>query len=420
MRLHAAKLAKGGVFETMPCRKKQSTIQKTNLHPTFMAQFLLQRISATRPQLMSTAYKALIRAVLKAVCLAMCLVAGAVNAQGAGSKSQKDMSEKPVMQVETATVNTIQSRERIQAQGSLVAWREAAVSPQVQGLAITEVLVELGDRVERGQLLARLDQRLPLAELAQARAQWAEANAGLDESHLQLERAMQLKAKGFFSESQLSQAQNQSRMAKARVDAAQAAIELRELQVSQTELRAPDSGLISAKAALLGAIPPMGAELFKILVQGRLEWRAELTSQDLARIAPGYPARVQLPAGESVEGKVRVLGPSIDQANRNGLAFVTLASSPKQARVGQFVQGSIDVGQRSVMSLPQSALVVRDGFTLVFQIDSQSRVRAHKVKAGAIVGDRVEILEGIAQGALVVARGGAFLNDGDLVRTTKP
>jgi hypothetical protein len=72
------------------------------------------------------------------------------------------------------------------------------------------------------------------------------------------------------------------------------------------------------------------------------------------------------------------------------------------------------------MSLPQSALVVRDGFTLVFQIDSQNRVRAHKVKAGAVVGDRVEILEGIAQGALVVARGGAFLNDGDLVRIAKP
>ncbi|MEY3475998.1 MAG: synthase [Pseudomonadota bacterium] len=112
---------------------------------------------------------------------------------------------------------------------------------------------------------------------------------------------------------------------------------------------------------------------------------------------------IVIPGGfgpRGIEGKVRVLGPSIDQANRNGLAFVTLASSPKQARVGQFVQGSIDVGQRSVMSLPQSALVVRDGFTLVFQIDSQNRVRAHKVKAGAVVGDRVEILEGIAQGAL--------------------
>jgi hypothetical protein len=171
---------------------------------------------------------------------------------------------------------------------------------------------------------------------------------------------------------------------------------------------------------LLGAIPPLGAELFKILVQSRIEWRAELTSQDLARIAPGYPARVQLPTGEGIEGKVRLLAPSIDQTNRNGLALVTLASSPKQARVGQFVQGSIEVGQRSVMSLPQSALVVRDGFTLVFQIDSQNRVRAHKVKAGAVVGDRVEILEGIAQGALVVARGGAFLNDGDLVRIAKP
>jgi RND family efflux transporter MFP subunit len=283
-----------------------------------------------------------------------------------------------------------------------------------------EILVELGDRVERGQVLARLDQRLTLAELAQARAQWFEARASLDESDLQAERALQLRAKGFFSESQLSQAQNQGRMARARLEAAQAAVELRELQLSQTELRASETGLISSKTALLGAIPPLGAELFKIHVQGKLEWRAEVTSQDLARIAVGNPARVQLPSGDSLEGRVRILGPLIDQANRNGQVLVSLAASPKQARVGQFLQGSIDVGQRAVMSLPQSSLVVRDGFTLVFQIDQQGRVRAHKVRAGAIVGDRVEILEGLSAGALVVARGAAFLNDGDLVRTAKP
>ncbi|MBU6285803.1 MAG: efflux RND transporter periplasmic adaptor subunit [Betaproteobacteria bacterium] len=352
--------------------------------------------------------------------LALIVFALAGHAHGAGPKSNKEAGDKPVMQVETTSVSTLQSRERIQAQGSLVPWREAVVSPQVQGLAIVEILVDVGDRVERGQLLARLDQRLPLAELAQARAQWFEAKASLDESELQMERALQLRAKGFFSESQLSQAQNQGRMARARLEAAQAAVELRELQLTQTQLRASESGLISAKTALLGAMPPIGAELFKIHVQGKLEWRAEVTSQDLARITAGNTARVQLPSGDSLEGKVRILGPLIDHATRNGQVLVSLAASPKQARVGQFLQGSIDVGQRAVLSIPQSALVVRDGFTLVFQIDPQGRVRAHKVRAGAIVGDRVEILEGISAGAFVVARGAAFLNDGDLVRTAKP
>ncbi|MBU6382428.1 MAG: efflux RND transporter periplasmic adaptor subunit [Betaproteobacteria bacterium] len=352
--------------------------------------------------------------------LALLAAVLAGHAEASGPGQSKNPSEKPVMKVETSIVTQIAAAQRIQAQGSLQPWREAVVSPQVQGLAIVELHAELGDKVEQGQMLARLDQRLPLAELAQAKAQGFEARASLDEAQLQLERAQQLREKGFFSESQLTQAQNQRRIASARVDAAQAAIELRSLQLKQTEVRASESGVISAKTALLGAIPPLGAELFKILVQGKLEWRAEVTSQDLERIAPGQRARINLPSGESLDAKVRLLSPSIDPGNRNAQVLISLSTTPRQLRAGQFVQGSIDVGLRSVMSLPQSALVVRDGFTLVFHIDKQQRVRSRKVKAGAIIGDQVEILEGIEAGALVVARGGAFLNDGDLVSTAKP
>ena len=352
--------------------------------------------------------------------LLILMLAFAPHASGSEKAASKVAAEKPVMSVELTTVTLLKSRERIQAQGSLHPWREAAVSAQLQGLAIVELLVDLGDKVERGQLLARLDPRLPRAELAQVSAQRSEAKSALDESELQLERALQLRAKGFFSESQLSSAQNQRRSAKARLDAAQAAVELRELQLVQTELRASESGIITSKHALLGAIPAPGAELFKILVQSRLEWRAEVTSQDLARIAPGNSARLQLASGEILDGRVRLLGPSIDPANRNGLAFITISGASKSARAGQFVQGSIDVGAREVMSLPQSALVVRDGFTLVFRVNPQQRVRAQKVRPGAVVGDRVEILEGLEPGASVVAKGGAFLNDGDWVAIGKP
>ena len=355
------------------------------------------------------------RLVLVAV-LALC----AANAMGTEKAAAKGAADKPVMQVEATTVTQVKARERIQAQGSLHPWREAVVTAQVQGLAIVELMVDLGDKVERGQLLARLDPRLPRAELAQVKAQWFEAKSGLEESQLQLERALQLKAKGFFSESQLSNAQHQHSMAKARLDAVQAAVDLRELQLVQTELRASESGIITTKHALLGAIPAPGAELFKILVQSRLEWRAEVTSQDLARIAPGNSARLQLASGEILDGRVRLLGPSIDPANRNGLAYITISGASRSARAGQFVQGSIDVGAREVMSLPQSALVVRDGFTLVFRVNPQQRVRAQKVRPGAVVGDRVEILEGLEPGASVVAKGGALLNDGDWVAIVKP
>jgi RND family efflux transporter MFP subunit len=185
--------------------------------------------------------------------------------------------------------------------------------------------------------------------------------------------------------------------------------------VRQTQVLAPDHGVISARSATVGAVLPAGQELFRLIRQGRLEWRAELPSSDLGAVRPGIAVRVLPASGGSIEGRVRRVAPTVDPATRNGLVYVDLPV-PGSAKAGMFARGEFDVGRGSALTLPQSAVVLRDGFAYVFAVDAAGRVRQLKVDTGRRVGERVEITGGLDAAARVVASGGGFLADGDTVR----
>jgi HlyD family secretion protein len=165
----------------------------------------------------------------------------------------------------------------------------------------------------------------------------------------------------------------------------------------------------------VGAVLPAGQELFRLIRQGRLEWRGEVAAQDLARVKPGQAVAVTGASGAKLDGKVRMVAPTIDVQTRNGLVYVDLLASD-EARAGMFAHGEIDVGATQSMSLPQSAVTLRDGFHYVLQVGNDSRVRQLKAQVGRRVGDRIELLGGVPADAKVVAAGGAFLADGDLVK----
>jgi len=327
-------------------------------------------------------------------------------------------AEKAVLSVQTAIVSKTEVPVRLEAQGNLAAWREASVSAQTQGLAIVELLAEVGERVARGALLARFDARIPTAELGQARAQLLEAEVAENEAQRQLERMVKLREQGFISEAQLTQARSNQAAAQARLAAARALVQLHEVRLAQIELRAPESGVVVARMASLGSVPQPGSELFRLVAQGRVEWRAEVTAQELPRIRPGALARIQLPDATSVGGRVRLLAPAVDPQSRNALVHVDLQADIGRVRPGVFVRGEIEVGTRQSLLVPQTAIVVRDGFSLVFRLDKDQRVQAQRVRTGRILGDRVEVIEGLSGGETIVARGAAFLHQGDLVRVT--
>ena len=127
------------------------------------------------------------------------------------------------------------------------------------------------------------------------------------------------------------------------------------------------------------------------------------------------PAQLTTPSGQALKGKVRVVAPTVDPTTRNGQVLIDLAPS-NDAKPGMFARGEIDVGQASGWTLPQTAVILRDGFSSVMRVGADARVSQVKVTLGRRSGDRVEVASGLAPDARVVVNGGAFLADGDLVR----
>jgi HlyD family secretion protein len=121
-----------------------------------------------------------------------------------------------------------------------------------------------------------------------------------------------------------------------------------------------------------------------------------------------------------VAGTVRTVAPMVDAATRNGVIYVDLPK-PGNAKAGMFARGDFAVGERDGVTLPQTAVVLRDGFHWVFQIGAQgqvNKVQQLKVNVGSRIGERIEIVSGLPKDARVVSQGAGFLADGDVVRVT--
>jgi RND family efflux transporter MFP subunit len=261
---------------------------------------------------------------------------------------------------------------------------------------------------------------MPQADLAQRRAEVAEAEALLADASTNAQRARELQATGALSAQQINQYFTTERTAQARLEALRAAAKAQQLRLSQAQVLAPDNGVISARSATVGAVVGAGQELFRMIRGGRLEWRAEVATTDLAQIKPGQVARVTTAGGSTVQGKVRMVAPTVDPATRNGIVYVDLPALPAGvaggARAGMFARGEFEIGSSSALTLPQSAVLMRDGFAWVFKVGNDNKVQQAKVNVGRRVADRIEVIDGLDPSTRVVASGGGFLADGDVVR----
>lgn len=347
---------------------------------------------------------------LGAVLLAVFAATGSRAADDPGPAQAK-----PALTVSTTAPQRSSLPVSVAANGDIAPWQEASVGAEVNGLRLAEVRVNVGDRVRKGQVLAVFAPEAVRADLAQTRAAVAEAEATLAEAQANAERVKGLQASGAMSAQQVNQVLTAERTAAARLEAQRAALQSQQLRLSQTQVLAPDAGLISARMATVGAVVPAGTELFRLIRQGRLEWRAEVSSDDLARVQPGQTVRLVAAGGAEVAGRVRMVAPTVNAGTRNGMVYVDLPA-PGAARAGMFARGEFVLGQSIALTLPQEAVLLRDGFSYVFTVGADQRVTRVKVQAGRRVGDRVEILGGLDPAARVVAAGAGFLGDGDTVR----
>jgi RND family efflux transporter MFP subunit len=338
------------------------------------------------------------------------------RAQSAAATSP-GATARPALTVKAVTPQRADWPSTLVANGGIAAWQEVIIGPEVGGYRLAEVRAQVGDRVRKGQLLARIGSETIAAELAQTRAAAAEAAAQLEEARLNARRARELSETGALSSQQVQQYLTAEQTAVARLDSAQARVRADELRLSHTRVVAPDDGVISARQATVGSLAQQGQELFRMIRNDRLEWRAEVTATELARIQPGMAVQLTVPGAEDrpVSGQVRAVAPTIDTQTRNAMVYVDLPpGSP--ARAGMFARGELVLGSRAALSLPQSAVLLRDGFAYVFVVGADQRVTQTKVSTGRRQGDRIEVLQGLSPQDRVVAGSVAFLADGDLVK----
>lgn len=326
-------------------------------------QFQTQNSNALKGKIaMNTGIKQY-RPLLKIAVSGLLLVGGAVWYAGnskAESAAPAPVVSRPALTVRTTVLHEVKWGRVLAANGSILPWQEAIISAQVQGLRIAEVNVSIGDHVQQGDVLVTLD------NFARASDATADSSA------------------------------------------------------PQGRIVAPDSGIISAANANVGSSPQSGAELFRLIRKGRLEWRAELTADELMLIRKGMSAEITLGEGRVIRGTVRAISPSVNAQTRYGYVLVSISDS-RDIIAGAFARGTFDVsgGRKTLPSLPQSAVLQRASMTYVLVVGADNHVHERAVKVGQRSGDRIEIKQGLKADEPVVESGGAFLTEGDVVQVVK-
>lgn len=298
--------------------------------------------------------------------------------------------------------------------GPVAAHEEMQLGVEISGARVTALNVDVGQQVRKNQVLLELDHRSLDSELAQAQASLREADAALNLASTSQARGEQLGKQQLISASQLDELRAQRAQADARRATARAQRDGAQLRRDFAELRAPADGIISKRLVQPGQVVAAGSELLRLIRDGRLEWRAELPEDQLAAISVG-DAVVLSANGSTVEGLIRAVSPGVDSQTRTGTIYADLPA-PGRLHPGTYVEGRIVTGAGKGLMVPTASVVERDGHSYVFTIDAKKAAHRLRVRTGATVDGRIEIVEGLKTADAVVEEGAGFLGDGDVVR----
>ncbi len=370
---------------------------------------------------------------------ALALAMPAANARASETKT----ATPPVAATVTVT-SAVRSEvvEAVTVTGTLVPRMEILIGPEIEGLRIIELLAEEGDKIAKGQVLARLSRDQLDAQLAQSDAAIAKSDAAIAQAQSQinltqanatftgqdLQRAQTLMKSGNTTQAIADQKIAAARTAQAQVQAAKDAVTAAQadkknlqaqrselmVRISRSEVRTPAAGIVSRRTAKLGAVASaVGEPMFRIIADGEIELDAEVPEQRLLELKEGQGADVILADGSKVEGKIRLLSPEVDRTSRLGRVRIALQSEGK-ARIGSFARASIELRRSMSVTVPSSAIIY-DGGKTSLQTVANGAVKTRAVEVGLITGGRAEILKGIDSGETIVVRAGPFLRDGDAV-----
>lgn len=341
------------------------------------------------------------------------LFAADSNASVTNAAAEKK-SREAALTVTVSRVEPVNMSRRISVNGAIYAWQEIVVAPEIGGYKVADVFVDVGDRVTKGQELVRLSNTLLEADVASKEAMVKQRQAELVNANSALRRAKSLMQKNVLSEADLDSLNSEALAAQARLDSARADLKSSSVRLQFTHVTAPDAGVITSRTVTVGEIAQTGAEMLRLMRQGRVEWRGEVPESRLAELHAGQKVSVKTADGDAVTGTVRVVAPTITPTNRTGLVYVDMEAGGS-ARPGMFASGEIEINRDMALMVPLASVVTADGYNYVFVLHSDQTVERRKVEIGMIQNARIEVTKGVSAGELIVDKGAGFLKDGDLV-----
>lgn len=298
--------------------------------------------------------------------------------------------------------------------GSVFAWQDVIIAPEVGGYRVAEVFVDVGDRVTKGQRLVALSTALLEAEVATKQAMLNQRRAELANAESALERGRSLSNMNVLSEADLDRLTSEELAARARLESARADLETSQLRLRFTSVTASDDGVITSRTVTVGQVAQAGNEMLRLLRDGRVEWRGEAPETRLAELAPGQPVTIMTADGTPYRGTVRIVSPTIAAGNRTALVYVDLPSDAR-LRPGMFARGEIEIGSGPGFTVPLESVVNTDGYSYVFVVKADNTVERRRIEAGGVQGNAIEVVSGLTAGEMIVVKGAGFLKDGDLV-----
>jgi HlyD family secretion protein len=354
---------------------------------------------------------------LAAIGVSVALLAALILVlRGGSNRMHAPVAAAAAPAVTTQTLETMQIARGITANGTVYAWQEIVVGPEVGGYLVAAVNVEVGDRVRKGQALVQLSEDLLAADVASKHANLDQAQASLENAESAYRRAQSLSGSGALSQSDLDKLRAEELAARARLAVTKAELQASELRLRHTRVTAPDDGVISARNVNVGQVAQVGVEMLRLLRKGRVEWRAEIPESRIREIRVGQNVKLTTADGAQLDGKVRAIAPTVESSTRASLVYVDIPSTGGAARPGMFARGEILLGQSTASMVPLSSVVTQDGYTYVFVVSDQQRVARRRVETGAVHDTQIEIVAGVQPGERIVDKGAGFLKDGDHVR----
>jgi len=341
------------------------------------------------------------------------LLAAALLTLAACSEEKAETREilRPVKVIEITHANDTRT---LNYSGSVRARVEMNLGFRING-KISERLVDIGERVKSGDLLARIDPADYELSVRSAQASLDAAERQVETTELARNRAEQLFAKNVSSKSQLEQAQLSYDQAVATRDSVRSTLDQAKNQVSYTDLKSDQIGIVTAINADVGQVVGSGTPVVTVAVDGEKEVLVAVPELDIAQFKPGKTVKASFwsDAALTLQGRVREVAGSADQQSRTFAVRISLPNDPKVLLgMTASIEAFADTA-RQFVSIPLSALTKKDDQPIVWTVDrSAATVHSRPVKIVDFIGDGVRIAEGLQPGDVVVSAGTQFMTEG--------